>query len=96
MSGKASSITANSDSVELFVLILCALDMLIAAPAPSVIIVPVCPLQSECVPYESSTYQWIAVRLSTEILNFMCLVPHDNVALFLTYPSNFHLGLSIH
>ncbi len=55
------------DSVELFELILCLIEKLMARPLPSDIIAPVWPWQSSWTAWEESTHHLRHVRLSADI-----------------------------
>ena len=65
--GNASSAPTSSPSVELRTFTFCFVEVLVVAPFPKVMIVPVCPLQSGCTVYEASTYEFgpssVAARL---------------------------------
>ena len=65
----------SSDSLELLELLLYLFEKLIAAPLPSDIIAPVCPLQLSWTAWDASTHQLTHVIFSAERLSFVCLVP---------------------
>ena len=73
--GNASSAPTSSPSVELRTFTFCFVEVLVVAPFPKVMTVPVCPLQSGCTVYEASTYHLMVDRSSTFRVNFKYNVP---------------------
>ena len=83
---RTSSILTSSASVELPVFSLCFLTMFMSAPLPIDIVPPVCPLKSQCTPYEASTHHLIMLSESAFICLFMFKFPFRYISSFFSFP----------